>query len=58
MDDVLPVASDEILSDINTLACHCGCRKALNNGKYYFNVPRTIQEVLQDIEEVKRLLKI
>lgn len=56
--DILPIATNEVLSNEKTLICRCGCNKAILNGKYYYNKPRPISELLSEIKEMRKLLSI
>jgi hypothetical protein len=58
MHDMLPIASDEILGKIETLACHCGCRKLLYKNKFYFNTPKSSEEILELIGGIRKSLNL
>lgn len=53
MHDMLPIASDKILCDSKTFACHCGCGYVLNNGNWYFNSPRQIESMIKVIKHIR-----
>ena len=41
--DILPIAQKNVLEDIETLCCFCGCNRCILNGKIYYNKPKSFK---------------